>query len=376
MKHFIQFHGAKVKDLDTYTISNGFSSTWKRFENLGDMIWLSVKDQFLNLPGTVYVSCSWGDEIDYVFEWAKQMPHMYFIVGGPMVDSGVISKLPNVKMYWKQAYELFGGTFPTPEEWKLNLPNIEDGKHIRYSYSISFGGLCHWGKCVFCKYGDGKPHEFSDLKIPIVEYHGLKTIWINTKSLTSDNIEMLIPNMKWYNDVFYVAYLRPSLKVKKAFEKVGHLIEKPDHLTLNVGVEFPSDRMLKFMRKGFTMQDCIDCINTLTEIGINVSVNTISAWPNLKQSDVDQVKFFVDSISKRSEKITVVDHMLVIGPNTKMYYMGDWPLEFMHNEYLKPFYKYALSDEQKILNSEATEIYQTSDLYVAPSYAQAKKSSY
>ena len=375
MKYFIQFHGAEVKDLDTYTISNGFSSIWKRLEKLGTVMWLSVDDPFPDLQGDIYVSCCWGDEIDYVFEWAKQMPHLFFIVGGPMVSAGVISKLTNVKMYWKQAYELFDGSYPTPDEWKLELPNIEDGKHIRYLHSISFGEKCHWGKCVFCKYGDGTPYEFPELKIPIVEYHGLKTIWINTKSLTSNNIKMLIPNMEWYNDVFYVAYLRPSLKVKNAFEEVQHLIKKPNHLSVNVGVEFPSDHMLQFMRKGFSMQHCIDTINTMTKIGINVQINTISAWPNLKQSDIDQVKIFVDSI-KRPEKITVVDHMLVIGPNTKMYYLGDWPLEFMHNKYLRPFYKYALSDEQKKLNDQATEIFNSSNFTIASSYAQAKKSAY
>jgi len=346
---FVQFYSYTRKYLEwnnnqrILVLNNGFSSVWNYIKNKGDIVWVDPsKSKFPEVTSPVYISCSWLNEFKYITEWVASRPDISFIVGGPAVSSSKIN-LPynNFKADSRQLYETLG-IEPQIDLWNLVPPDNLLFDAIMYNYSFSTTS-CYWGKCTFCLNKDygGKELPIEDIPVIIPDHN---IVWINSLSMKPSDIIKVFSRLG--SRSLYNFYLRGDLGVLKALDNV------PIIPTIHpmIGVEFPSDRMLKLMNKGTTSDVMTKVILKFLENGCFVFLFLILGWPNLAESDIDGIKEFLDKLSPFKDRIIYNISLLVTLDKE------DNTISQI-NSRNRIFYIYDLNKEQKKLNDEALQLY-------------------
>lgn len=363
-KYFVQYYDDESwitlgpNDPKPRHFHNGFSAAYDHLKELGDFIWLPKNKGFPITSGDVYVSLMYKSDLRAIIESARDNSGMTVHVGGPLVSTSDIFKhgLPNVKSYpTKMVEEVFNIPYD-PNNWGLDIPtSLLDGGAIAYNYGAISGTGCPWAKCTFCKCMKSTKN-YKELErftngIPVVPYDGYKYIWIRSASLDPAFLDRLEPLDK----VMYCAYTRGDWN---AYKK---LVSAPIHrgMLFSIGVELPSDRMLRYMIKGSTVESLIKTSNLLTNSGSRVHMNFILGWPNLKESDVDGVKNFLSRLKNKNE-ITATLYYLMTAPGRYMYdnppgemekydpYSGDLDLDV---------HVFKLDEQQRKLNDMLHKLY-------------------
>ncbi len=85
--------------------------------------------------------------------------------------------------------------------------------------------------------------------------------------------------------------------MKEAVAEMENTI--PD-CTLGFGIEFPSDRMWKYLNKGTRMTDVIKTLEFCTETGFKVNANVILGWNNLTEQDIRDLEGFMQRLSGKT----------------------------------------------------------------------------
>lgn len=382
---FIQFY-SKTKS-GWYDLSNGFSDTWDLCRNRGDMIWIEHEadnDKWYDeatydrraFPidkGRAYISASYVNQLYQAVVWAGQYPAVDFIVGGPVASERYVDKKGWHSVHFKVEKKLpenltltgqsMESLFNVPEfsgRWKLELPDaVPDHSRIYFSYTLE--NLCYWRKCPFCSIAQHtaehfrkRPHiglEFKDLT-----YTGHKIVRINTGSITPAHIRSVIPNLPVRNDMEYRFFMRAAKAEAEALQQVfreldGHL---PD-CTLGFGIEFPSERMWRYLDKGTHMGEVIDTLELCYQNGFKVNANVILGWKNLVKQDLEDLAYFMDTLSK--DAVTTLQlRWLFAHPFTSIYDTYDGAQNALR---LGPFncgFNVKLNPEQMALNLAAADI--------------------
>jgi radical SAM superfamily enzyme YgiQ (UPF0313 family) len=139
--------------------------------------------------------------------------------------------------------------------------------------------------------------EFNE--IPIIDYPGNKFIWLHTFSIPPEMIRDVLPKLPDRNDVNYITYMRAD---KNVYESLLYAFKKlrvsGNFLFFDLGIEVPSNRMLKWMKKGSTVQNYLKVIELLYKNNCRMHFNLMSEWPNLTEDDVIQTEYFLSELVK------------------------------------------------------------------------------
>ena len=378
MMYFVQFYHRESllwdRSTEVTVLKNGLSTVWKRIENMnhGPFVWVDMDSDFsFNYPsGIALVSVYYKSELFRVLEWAKQRPDVEFHIGGPIVDTWPLSKeiensLPNIKSHHKILIEdfLFEQQVAPLAHWDLKVPMNLENPNISYGFSISKHNGCWWRKCTFCKQKN-VPTYLNYSEIPVIDYPGTKHIWINTYCMRPKDINLIYPNLPDRDDVKYASYLKLNRSSIEALDKAFYFTKcDTSNLAFNVGIEMPSDRILKIFNRGVSLSEYIDGINFLLRHKCKVSINLIHRLGFMKQSDIDDVRRFADGISHNDlSNLTANIYRLHISPERPL-----WDYLIENGVFVKPSHLHVwdadihivkMNDDQMNFDNQMLKIYQ------------------
>jgi hypothetical protein len=380
---FLQFYN---KMNTYYDLCNGFSDTFDLCKKRGDFYWTEHEverpkwyreDTYENreLPisrGTVYVSAIYMNHLYQSYVWAKQYPDIQFTVGGPVAAEKTICDgawdpvyttlenpdqlPPNLTITGRSVEDIFG----VPNfsgKWKLEVPEFvpPDGK-IYFSYTLD--NRCYWSKCIFCNIalhaGDAfRKRKYMNFEFKDMPHPGKKIVRLNTGSMTPQYIRDVLPSLPVRDDLEYRLFMRPSRGEIDAFREVLENNGTIPKMVLGFGAEFPSNRMLKHLDKGFTTDDILDFLSLCRRHHIDINANFILGWDNFVEDDIRELENFMGDM-ETGAITTLQVRWLFAHPHTKIHdtYYGK-PVR------LGPFYegfRTDVSDEQREFARQAVEI--------------------
>ena len=382
---FIQFFGRTSSGW--FDLCNGFSDTWDLCASQGDLYWveqLADPAQWYDesaygevcLPitkGKVFVSASYVNHLYQAYTWALAYPDITFVVGGPVaserscdrpgwhsVHFKVTGDLPPNLTLTGQSVESWFGRPEFSGTWKLEIPDVVPPKsRVYFSYTLE--NLCYWKKCPFCSIAQHSPAharhrkkfglEFKDLT-----YNGHKIVRLNTGSITPAQIRELLPRLPQGEDIEYRYFMRANRAETRALQEVVATLDgQIPASTLGFGIEFPSDRMWKYLNKGTRMDEVMETIDFCRESGFKVNANVILGWNNLVPQDLKDLEFFMENLSENAVT-TLQLRWLFAHPYTRIYeeYQGK-----ENSITLGPFncgFNVRVDDRQRELNRAAAEI--------------------
>jgi radical SAM family protein len=382
---FIQFY-SKTKS-GWFDLCNGFSDTYDLCSSKGDFFWMQheadndkwhEEETYHNRPlpiekGRVYVSASYINQLYQAYTWANQYPDIEFIVGGPVasercggpdgwnsVHFKVEKDLPSNLFITGQSVE---DIFEVPNfsgKWKLDISKeIPQDSRIYFSYTLE--NLCYWKKCPFCSIAQHSMDHFRKrdnigLEFKHLEYQGHKIVRLNTGSITPEYIKAILPRLPKSDDMEYRFFMRAAKAETKALKQViDQLNGNTPDCTLGFGIEFPSNRMWKYLNKGTKMDEVFETLELCRKSGFKVNANVILGWNNLIEQDLRDLEYFMDNLSENAVT-TLQLRWLFAHPYTKIHEDYDGVENSLK---LGPFnygFNVRVDERQKALNMEAAKI--------------------
>ena len=385
---FVQFFSRSKTSY--WDLANGFSDTYDLCLDKGDFYWVEheaesrkwyFEETYLHrhLPldkGTVYISASYINHLYQAFVWAGQYPQIEFVVGGPVAASRGCSSEGWDPLYFQirdkavfpdnltitgQSVE---DMFAVPDfsgKWRLEVPEAVAGTEVPIYFSYTLDNGCYWGKCIYCNIKEAPRELFRrrnelGFEFEALTHPGRKIVRLNTGSITPGYIRRVFPDLPFGNNLEYRTFIRSAKAENQALRQV--LKDKSrgfPPLTLGIGIEYPSDRMLEFMGKGIGNEDILETLQICVEHGIKVNGNVILGWGNLVQEDLKDLERFFERMPEGS-MTTAQLRWLFAHPSTSIHeqYQGE-PI------YLGPFYlgfSTEISPQQQKLNQEAVRMIQ------------------
>ncbi len=384
---FIQFYGKT--NSGWYDLCNGFSDTWDLCKTKGDFLWMEHEqdsdrwyepEAYGNPPlpihkGNVYVSASYINHLYQAYLWAIRYPGIQFIVGGPVASERCTGKegwqsvhfkvegpLPSNLTLTGQSIEHW---FNVPEfsgTWKLEIPAaIPLDSKIYISYTLE--NQCYWKKCPFCSIAQHSMDHFRKrknigLEFKALSWAGHKIIRLNTGSMTPEHIRTILPRLPRRRDMEYRYFMRAARAETAALKQaVKQLDGNIPATTLGFGIEFPSDRMWKYLNKGTHMDEVIETLEFCRKSGFQVNANVILGWNNLIEQDLLELEMFMDRLSENAVT-TLQLRWLFAHPYTQIHDTYDGVQNAIR---LGPFncgFNVRVNEQQKALNLAAADIIQ------------------
>jgi len=311
---FIQFINERISPrYSSYCLGNGFSDTWKFCKNLGDFYWATAPKhtelkQMNDFPiaedlpissGNIYVSCFNVVNLFLVYQWAIRYPKIKIVAGGPAVGSILYNQKqipPNLQITDQSVEEYFRIPNLT-QEWGLELPNtLKENDQVMFSYSTN--NTCYNKTCIFCSHDwSYKKRIKNNLKY---EFDGLfpnnKIVFFPCPSSTQNFLLNEFPNFPTTDDYYVLLFIRPDQIINNILPEVLNKRKEKNNkpkLILALGIDFLSERMLKYIRKNHTIQDAKNTLHIISKYKVDCLVTTIVGWPNLIEEDLYQVEEFL-----------------------------------------------------------------------------------
>ena len=370
-----------------WDLANGFSDTYDLCRNQGDFHWVTHEpegdkwyreDTYTSRPlpvdkGTVYVSASYINHLYQAYVWARQYPGLKVVAGGPVAAARAGARGAWAPLYFQLrpdavfpdnltitglSVEQFFGVPDFSGTWKLDIPReiVDPNAPVYISYTLDNG--CYWGRCIYCNIKEAPGELFRRrthmaYEFDRLDHTGKKIVRLNTGSMTPAYIREVLPTLPVADDLEYRTFMRCARAENRALQKVvsGHGPELPA-LTLGIGVEFPSDRMLAYMDKGITCADILETLRICAQAGIRVNGNMILGWNNLEEQDLEQLERFLAEMPENAVS------------SLQLRWLHAHPYTLIHQQYagkpvfLGPFYlgfKVEISGAQKRLNQAAVD---------------------
>ena len=382
---FLQFYN-QIKG-SYYDLCNGYSDTYDLCLSKGDFYWTEHEtDRSLwhddatyidrKLPiekGRIYISAIYSNHLYQAYMWAKIYPEIEFVVGGPVAAERMMTEgkwnpiyievdknitLPkNLTVTGKSVEDWFG----VPNfsgEWKLDIPNeIPGDSKIYFSYTLD--NRCYWKKCIYCNIALHAEEVFRerkriDCEFADIEHAGMKIVRLNTGSITPKFLREVLPVLPNRPDLDYRLFIRSGAVETRALEDgLKKMNGNIPNLVLGFGMEFPSNRMLKYAGKGFTTNELLDFLHLSKDYGLKINANFMLGWNNLIEDDVKELEAFMAAMPEDAVTTAQIRWLLA------------HPFAEVHDTYkgeptwIGPFYegfRVDVNDEQKALNRQALDI--------------------
>jgi len=329
---FLQFFNS-VKE-SYFDLCNGFSDTYDLCAARGDFVWLtheSDTDKWYDenvyenraLPideGDVYLSAVYLNHLYQAYVWAKNYPKIRFVVGGPVAAEqcgendawnpiyfqlapGMVFP-SNLTITGKSVENWFG--IPNFScKWRLDVPEaVPPDFPVYLSYTLD--NRCYWRKCIYCNIARHdstleRKRETFDFEFKDMAHTGKKMIRLNTGSLTPAHIRRLFPKLPKRKDLEYRVFMRPARLETVALKEVLDRGEETfPEMMIGIGVEFPSNRMLAYMQKGFCKEEMLETFHLCGSHGIRVNGNFILGWNRLLDEDLRELEDFLEKMPSGS----------------------------------------------------------------------------
>jgi len=362
---FIQFYSKTSSAPWCYELGNGFSDTYDLCKSKGDFYWIkhSHTDEFINtdLPinkGTIYISCLFLKHLYRAYMWSEKYPDINFIVGGPAASDYVLEgMLPNNITITTKSVENWFGVPNFSGRWNLQIPSeIPENNTIYFTYLID--NICYWGRCNYCSYIESKLktsvriRPSSDFEFKDIKYNGNIMIRLGTEAITSQHIKTMLPNLPKIDglDGYRVFFRAGSkeLEVMRTFENLDSM----EDVRFNIGIEYPTDRMWNYMKKGYKLNEVLELLNIIKK---NLYLTMMLGWNNLIKKDIIDLEEFMKMIPERGKSSSITVRKLFAMPGTYIHEVYERGKE----ERIGPFYAGfdpKLNNEQIELNTKAKEI--------------------
>lgn len=297
---FIQFYTKKYRG---YILCNGFSDVYDYCKNIGEFVWIDTETMssyvFPFTKGNVYISVSYHNHFSQAIKWADQYPEINFVVGGPLFYLFSFQNKPNLKIINSSA-EKFFGLKDFSLNWNIYLTPfkqiVKENEYILLTYAIN--SICYWHKCTFCNHCfiPARVRKFINPNITDeIDFDGEKHIRLGCPSFQPKYIKNILPLLKDDKKTAYDIYVRPGKKEYQLFKEILTSSTKLPKLKIEIGVEFPSDRLLKQMKKGITVNDLTNFIDIIQQIpNIELTLLYIIGWPNITKTDLDNLETFLN----------------------------------------------------------------------------------
>ena len=342
---FIEFYYKHGKSI---LLNNGFSSCHNLCNNMVSIEIKGMDPQFSlnslrNVIGNykqIFITSSHTWEIFLVHTIAKEFPLINFTIGGPGPISFCGLKIPsfppldNLKISSESLEIIFPKTF-SKREWGINLPEIVKNNDIDSINLLMCNTTrpCNWGKCKFCSINSFFSH-INSTKDQLPNYSNyIPESLIDSKEIiisagypdtTLEELRKLVPiinNDKRITFYFAMKALKPN-KLKE-FKNIIKTIINPERLSISIGVEFFSNKMLKHINKGVTVDDCINTINLINYFKIKLRINIIFGWNNLTIADVNEFKNCLSKIDCSSASCAI-SRLIILKGITNKYLEDDF----------------------------------------------------
>ena len=360
---FVQFYSKTSYPPLCFHLGNGFSDTYDLCNRKGDFHWVRyhyekiVVEELPIKKGTVYISSLFVGQLHIAYLWAKKYPNIKFIVGGPGVHSSyLVGEIPKNLLLTEKTVEEW---FEVPNfsgKWNLQIPKeIPANDTIYFTYVLD--NRCYWGNCIFCSYDNARTLTANRIRKDIkfefekINYNGKKMIRLGTDAIAPKHIRILnkLPLVK--NLDSYKAFLRAGKKELNTIKSLDNL-DWLDIIRFNIGLEFPTDRMWKYMKKGYDTETVVELLNFLKK---NFIIKIIIGWNNLIEDDLINLERFMKRIPTGENRCTVKLGNLYAIPGTYIHETYKKGKEY----FLEPFYigfKPYLTKDQIELNNTAKDI--------------------
>lgn len=359
--YFIQYYDKDPwfildgKTTPKFSFNNGFSQTYKILKNRGEFIWLESGDDIPIDRGNLFISLQYKEDgLDKIIQTAKDNPHLNITLGGPYFFVKRNIDVPdNITLLQQITMEEYLGVKFNPDNWGLELP---PGFHnIGYNFSLIEGHGCYWGECTFCKWGNQRNnYKILPIKnVPIIDYEGPKIISLRSSSLTPKMMK-LFTTFPARDDVFYNAYIRGDEQGYKNFLKILPKM-KTNNVIISLGVEIPSNEMLKNIKKGTTKEMILKTLKLLNDYGLRIHLSFMLGWNNLSKDIVNEVKDWMYELDRSVDikKISVLLYRLMIVKGRPIY---DNPPGFI-KERPDGMFECILDDNQWYMNESIRKLY-------------------
>jgi len=370
---------------------NGLSDIYNHCKDMGDFIWIDTsKVKEFTFPfskGTAYVSCVSAYELNQIYIWATIYPDIKFIIGGTAAyiyyDSDV--HFPSNFILIKQTAEEYFNVPNFSCKWALDIQNINNKNsfdQLFFSYAIN--STCYWNKCIFCSHGRNvirKRKELVELDFfDSIDFKGIKNIQFHCPAPDVKLFRNYVSQFKYAPDIIYNMHLRCDDFLNPVVDDVfSNFKDQMPQFKFKIGVEFPTQRMLNYMKKGTNIETIIKTIKLLQKYpSIKVYLMFIVGWPNLIKEDIDNLKRFRDEIGIASVHYSIVSKFrcLIDAPAYEMYKNQIDEKEVDEKESHGPFYLGyypKMSDEAKKLNEEAELIIGDIGVFYSGSYENSMR---
>lgn len=370
---FIQFYSEfkSTRKGTCFALCNGFSDTYDLCKNKGDFLWIddsNLENSDYELPiskGTVYISSFYVAHLVQSHKWAKKYTDIKFVVGGPAVLSGVdyrTSRPSNLEFTTKSVEEYFN--VPNfSSKWKLELSDIKEdlNKYDVLTFSYTLETLCYWSKCTFCNYHfRSRIRKNVDLSyVNSINFDGVKQVRVNTPAITPAFMKKFFQNITYEKNVIYDFMMRCDEPVYTALEtNLNGFDGIIPNMKVRFGIEFPSDKMLKFMKKGITVNNALKALSIANKFeNVNFYTMYMVGWPNLDRDDINSLKYYVSKVPKTD---SIIIFKTFYKFNTDLYdvYKDRIRRNVYEGDFYRGYFVDLIDDELKI-NMEARDLMKT-----------------
>ena len=318
-KLFIEFHS--YEGSNNILLKNGFSKVYSLCDNIKtiNMNWKNPVDTIEELKKVsigfddVYVTSMWADEILIVYLAALEVKDVNFIVGGPAAiwllregrSKHQVPSLPNFEITGKMLPDIFSNY--KDRKWGLCLPDEPLDKDIMINFLVAHSRHCPWGKCKFCEgyWFEEIPYEKFDYSFAKSLPEGRKIVFYSSPEATTLDIENLTHIINNDKTLTHQMFWRDDTNKLDDFRKVMDKVKNTENIIFHLGIEYLSNKVLKYINKGLTTEDHLKTIEAINEYGSRMIATIILGWNNLEESDVDELQSNFEKMDKKNMSIKI-----------------------------------------------------------------------
>lgn len=305
----------------TIELQNGFSDVWNICNELGDMLWMEYdltgetpdiiyeNNSHLKCPvnkGKVYISCWYITQIRTVIDWAKSNPNVKFIIGGPAIRFNCLQDYQYPSNIGLTDEKLTDTLNKYKCEWNIELPeNLPDRRAILLGYS--YDSICYWNKCIFCNFDYPSNHISPDLDCSFLDNipeHNFKEFIVHL-FVPSAPVKLLnyLPEItRRYPNIIIQLFIRSDIQTINALKRILPLCTNPSKtLSFFIGLEFTSNRMLKYINKGITLESYLKLQDLLYQYKIKTATKLLLGWNNLIEYDIIETQNFLNRLNNYAD---------------------------------------------------------------------------
>lgn len=358
---FLQFYSDRRQrtvdpDLGSLQLFNGFSSLHRTCKGLGRMVWRRElwwteleRHEIEPVWGdTMFVSAFTTPHLEYANQLARINQDSTVYVGGPAIIYSYDWDLyhePNVVLV-REPIER--------KAWALEPPEIACTE-LQYSFPIEDG--CYYGKCEFCTYPVHGDHRYGLVDLRLTRAGSEDRVWLHTLALSPKAMRYKLHRLPSQNR--YNVQMRADGLMLDHLHLLGGL-DYPERFRFYLGIECPSNPVLRRWRKGTDADTMAAVVNRILEFGCEVYLFFIMGVPWYQDRDVWNVRRFLAKIE--GEDIPCSLYQYVLHDHLRKTHQG--PVRVVSDgglieRYFK-IYIPDLTEEEKSVNDKLRDVYYSS----------------